>query len=79
VEGALVEEGASVVGRSFTCQIAVGSVVEGGHTTELHSCGGVFHSELTTCIWSSYGGFGSIYEGCTMLGRTCLVWTCISA
>jgi hypothetical protein len=79
VEGALVEEGTSVVGRSYTCQIAVGSVAEGGHTSELHSCGGVFHSELTACIWSSYGGFGSIYEGRTMLGRTCLVWTCISA
>jgi hypothetical protein len=32
VEGALVEEGASVVGRTSTHQIAVGSVAEGGHT-----------------------------------------------
>jgi hypothetical protein len=63
VEGALVEEGASVVGRSYTHQIAVGSVAEGGHTTELHSCGGVFHSELTVCIWSSFSGFESIYGG----------------
>jgi hypothetical protein len=47
VEGTLVEEGASVVGRSYTCQIAVGSVAEGGHTSELHSCGGVFYSDLT--------------------------------
>jgi hypothetical protein len=51
------------VGRSFTCQIAVESVAEGGHTLELHSCGGVFHSELAACIWSSYGGFESIYGG----------------
>jgi hypothetical protein len=77
--GTLVEEGALVVWRSFTRQIAVGSVAEGGHTAELYSRGGVFHFELTACIWSSYGGFGSIYVGCTMLGRTCLVWTCISA
>ena len=27
MEGALVEEGASVVGRSYTCQIAMGSVL----------------------------------------------------
>jgi hypothetical protein len=78
VEGALVEEGASVVGRSFTHQIAVGSVAEGGHTSELHSCGGVFHSKLTACTWSSYGGFESIYGGCTFLGRTWFFWTCIS-
>jgi hypothetical protein len=58
VEGALVEEGASVVGRSFTRQIA-----EGGYTSELHSCGGVFHSKLTACICSSYGGLESIYGG----------------
>jgi hypothetical protein len=79
VEGTLVEEGASVVGRTFTRQIAVGSVAEGGHTTELHSCGGVFHSELTVSIWSSYGGFESIYGGRTFLGRTWFFWTCIPA
>jgi hypothetical protein len=79
VEGALVEEGASVVGRTFTHQIAVGSVAEGGHTTELHSCGGVFYSELTACIWSSFSGFESIYGGRTFLGRTWFFWTCISA
>jgi hypothetical protein len=72
MEGALVEEGASVVGRYYTCQIAVGSVVEGGHTSKLHSCGGVFHSKLTACIWSSFGGFESIYGG-----RTWFFWTCI--
>jgi hypothetical protein len=72
-------EGALVVGRSFTCQISLGSVAEGGHTTKLHSCGGVFYYELTACIWSSYGGFESIYGGRTFLGCTWFVWTCISA
>jgi hypothetical protein len=38
------------VGRSYICQIVVGSIVEGGHTLELHSYGGVFHSELIACI-----------------------------
>jgi hypothetical protein len=74
VEDALVEEAASVVGRPFTHQIAVGSVAEGGHTAKLHSCGGVFYPELIACIWSSYGGFESIYGG-----RTWFFWTCISA
>ena len=79
MEGALVEEGASVVGRTSTHQIAVRSVAEGAHTTKLHSCGGVFLFELTVCIWSSYGGFESIYGGCTFLGHTWFFWTCISA
>jgi hypothetical protein len=37
VEGALVEESASIVGRNSTHQIAVRSVAERGHPTELHS------------------------------------------
>jgi hypothetical protein len=74
VEGALVEEGASVVGRTSTHQIAVRSVAEGGHPTKLHSCGGVFYSELTVCFWSSFSGFESLYGG-----RTWFFWTCISS
>jgi hypothetical protein len=57
VEGALAKEGASIVGRTSTHQIAVGSVAEGGHSTELHSCGGVFYSEFTACIWSKFVNF----------------------
>ena len=78
-KGALVEEGASAVGRSYTCQIVVGSVSKGGHTPVLDYYGGVFHSELTVCICSRFSGFGSIYEGHTFLGRTCFIWTCVSA
>jgi hypothetical protein len=78
VEGTIVEEGALAVGRSYTCQIAVGSVSEGGHTPMLDYCGGVFHSELTVCICNNFGGFESIYEGCTFLGHTWFIWTCIS-
>jgi hypothetical protein len=62
------------VGRSYTCQIAVGSVSEGGYTLVSEYCGGVFHSELTVCIWLRFSGFGSIYEG-----HTCFIWTCVSA
>jgi hypothetical protein len=72
VEGALVEEGASVVGRTSTHHIAVRSVAEGGHLAELHSYGGVFYYELRVCIWSSFNGFESIYGG-----RTWSFWTCI--
>jgi hypothetical protein len=79
VEGALVEEGASAVGRSYTCQIAVGSFSEGGHTSVLDYCGGVFHSEFIVCICNRFSGFGSIYEGRTFLGHTCYIWTCVSA
>jgi hypothetical protein len=68
VEGALALEGASVVGRASTHQIAVRSVAEGGHPTELHSHGGVFYSELTTWIWSNFSGLESIYEGRTFPG-----------
>jgi hypothetical protein len=63
VEGALAREGTSVVGRTSSHQIAVRSVVEGGHPIELHSCGGVFRSELTVCFWSSFSGFASLYVG----------------
>jgi hypothetical protein len=59
---------ASLLWRGFV----VGSVSEGGHTPMLDYCGGVFHSELTVCICSSFGGFERIYEG-----RTWLIWTCI--
>jgi hypothetical protein len=45
----------------------------------LDYCGRIFHSELTACICSSFGGFESIYEGRTFLGRTWFIWTCISA
>ena len=62
MEGALVEEGASAVGTSYTYHIAVGSVSEGGQTPVLDYSGGVFHSELTVCICRSFGGFESIYE-----------------
>jgi hypothetical protein len=70
MEGALVEEGASVVGRTYTHHIVVRSVVEGGHPVELHSCGGFFYYRLTACFWSSFSGFESLYEGCIFLGCT---------
>jgi hypothetical protein len=57
----------------------VGSISEGGHTSTSKCCGGVFYSKLTVGIWLSFNGLGSISEGRTILGRTCLVWTCISA
>ena len=71
MEGALVREGASVVGRTSSHQIAVRSVAEGGHPAELHSCGGVFRSELTVGSWSRFSGSGSLHEGRTILGRIC--------
>jgi hypothetical protein len=67
------------VGRTSIHKIAVRSVSEGGHLLELHSCGGVFRSELTVCSWSSFSGFESLYVGQTFLGRTWRFWTCISA
>jgi len=79
VEGALVEEGASVVGRTSTHQIVVTSVAEGGHPAELHSCGGVFYFELIVCFWSSFSGFESLYVGPPFLGCTWRFWTCVSA
>jgi hypothetical protein len=78
-EGALEEEGASSVGSTFTCQIAMRFVLEGGYSSVLDYCGGVSRSELPVGICNSFGGFGIIYEGRTMLGRSCLVWTCTSA
>ena len=71
MEGALAYEGASVVGRTFSHQIAVRSVSEGGHLLELHFCGRVFRSELTVGSWSRFSGFGSLHEGRTILGRIC--------
>jgi hypothetical protein len=78
VEGALACEGASVVGRTSSHQIAVRSVAEGGHPTELHSYGGVFRSELTVCFWSSFSGFASLYVGCTFLGHLEVLDLCFS-
>jgi len=78
VEGALACEGASVVGRNSSPHIAVRSVVEGGHSTEIHSRGGVSRSELTVCSWSSFSGFASLYVGHTFLGLTWRFWACIS-
>jgi hypothetical protein len=40
-EGALGEEGASLVGRTFRAQIAVRSVSEGGYSSVSECCGGV--------------------------------------
>jgi hypothetical protein len=57
-------------GRTSSHQIAVRSVVEGGHPTELHSYGGVFRSGLTVCFWSSFSGFSILYVGRTFLGCT---------
>jgi hypothetical protein len=64
------------VGSTFTCQNVVRSVSEGGYSSLLDYYGGVSRSELPVGIYSNFGGFGSIYEGHTMLGRSCLVWTC---
>ena len=64
--------------RTSSHQIAVRSVAEGGHSAELHSCGGVSRSELTVCSWSRFSGFGSLYVGRTFLGRTWWLWACIS-
>jgi hypothetical protein len=54
--------------RTSSHQIAVRSVAEGGHSAELHSCGGVSRSELTVCSWSSFSGFASLYVGRTFWG-----------
>ena len=62
MEGTLARLDASVVGTS-SHQIAVRSVAEGGHPTKLHSCGGVFRSELTVGSWSRFSGSGSLHEG----------------
>jgi hypothetical protein len=67
VEGALVEEGTSVVGL----------VAEGGHTTELHSCGGfsITSSQLASATDSVV--LRALYGGHTFLGHTWFFWTCI--
>jgi hypothetical protein len=65
------------VGRTYTCQIAVRSVSEGGYSSVFDYYGGVSRSELLVGICNRFNGVGSIYEGRTMLGRTCLDWTCI--
>jgi hypothetical protein len=53
-------------------------VSEGGYSSVLEYCGGVSRSKLPVGICISFGGIGSIYEGCTMLGLSFLVWTCSS-
>jgi hypothetical protein len=78
-EGALEEEGASSVGRNYTCKIVVSSISEQVYSSMLDYSGGVFISELPVGICNRFSGVGSIYEGRTMLGRTCLDWTCILA
>jgi hypothetical protein len=79
MEGTLACEGASVVGRTSSHQIAVRSVAEGDHPTELHSRGWVFICELTVFFWSSFSGLESLYVGHTFLGHTWRFWTCVSA
>jgi hypothetical protein len=79
MEGTLVREGTSVVGRSSSHQIIVRSILEGGHLPELHSCGGVSIFELIVCSWSSFSGFERLYVGHTFLGRTWRFWTCVLA
>jgi hypothetical protein len=64
--------------RTSSHQIAVRSVAVGGHSTELHSYGGVSRSELIVCSWSSFSGFASLYVGHTFLGLTWRFWACIS-
>ena len=77
-EGHISCGGWFIPGRISSHQIAVSSVVEGGHLLELHSCGGVFKSELTVGSWSRFSGSGSLHEGCTILGRICWCRACIS-
>jgi hypothetical protein len=48
-------------------QISVRSVAECGQQQELHSCGGVFHSGITSDFWSIYSGSGSFHGGRTIL------------
>jgi hypothetical protein len=59
-EGALEEEGASSMGSTFTCQIAMRFVSEGGYSSLLDYCFGVSRSELLVGICNSFGGLGSI-------------------
>jgi hypothetical protein len=61
----------------------VRSVSEGGHLLELHSCGGVFRSELIVGSLSRFNGSGSLLEGRTILGASVdlelvyqLSWSC---
>jgi hypothetical protein len=57
----------------------VRSVSEGGYTSVSEYCGGVSCSELPVGIWLHFSGLGSISGGRTILGRSCFIWTCISA
>jgi hypothetical protein len=58
------------MGRNYTCHIAVRSISEGGYSSLLDYYGGVSRSELLVGICNRFSGVGSIYEGCTMIGRT---------
>jgi hypothetical protein len=78
-EGHISLVGWFIPGRISSHQIAVRSVAEGSHLLELHSCGGVFRSELTVGSWSRFSGSGSLHEGRTILGRILWIWACISS
>jgi hypothetical protein len=54
-------------------------VSEGGYTSVSEYYGGVFCSELPVGIWLHFSGLGNISKGRTILGRSCCIWTCISA
>jgi hypothetical protein len=69
-EGHIARLGHISCRRTSSHQIAVRLVAEGGHSTELYSCGGVSISELIVCNWSRFSGFASLYEGRTFLGCT---------
>jgi hypothetical protein len=48
--GRIARLGRISCGRTFSHQIAVRSIAEGSHPTELHSFGGVFRSKLVVCF-----------------------------
>jgi len=76
--GRIARLGRISCGRTSSHHIAVRSVAEGGHPAKLHSCVGVFRSELTVSFWSSFSSFVSLYVGRTFL-CTWRLWACISA
>ena len=78
-EGRISLAGWFIPGRISSHQIAVRSVAEGGHLLALHSCGGVFRSDITVGSWSRFSVSGSLHEGRTILGRIWWIWACISS
>ena len=78
-EGRISLAGWFIHGRISSNQIAVRSVAEWGHLLELHSCGGVFRSDITVGSWSRFNGSGSLHEGRTILECIWQIWACISA